>query len=241
MHQRANRQGRTTIAIGGRRGRPIRWRIALALTVPVILLGAGRGDDGKANPDGVDFFESKVRPVLVEHCYKCHSPQAKVPKGGLRLDSLDALRKGGDTGPAVVPGDADASLLVQAVRYKDGQTRMPPKGKLSDATIAALEQWVRGGAVMPHGSEPTGSRETAGLDFEAARVPHWAYQPIRRPAIPYIKDASWPSTPVHAFVLARLEAAGLTPAPPADRRTLLRRVTFDLIGLPPTASIRGAQ
>jgi hypothetical protein len=196
------------------------------------------GDDGKANPDGVDFFESKVRPVLVEHCYKCHSAQAKSPKGGLRLDSLDGMKKGGDTGPAIVPGDVDASLLVQAVRYKDEQTRMPPKGKLPDATITNLERWVRSGAVMPHGPEPAaataGDKKTASIDFEAARS-HWAYQPIRKPAVPHIKDASWPSTPVDSFVLTKLEAAGLSPAPPADRRTLLRRVYFDLIGLPPTA------
>ncbi len=240
MHQRASRVGRTTTGRGCHTGRPIGPRIALILVLPVILVGAAaRGDDRKANPDAVDFFESKVRPVLVEHCYKCHSAQAKSPKGGLRLDSVDAMKKGGDNGPAVVPGDADASLLVQAVRYTDEETRMPPKGKLADATIATLEQWVRGGAVMPHGPEPAAAhapaKKSPGIDFEAA-ASHWSYQAIRQPAIPPLKEASWPTTPVDAFVLAKLEAAGLTPAPPADRRTLLRRVTFDLIGLPPTAA-----
>ncbi len=166
---------RPTTGVGWRCGRRTRPGIAVALVFPVILLGAvARGDDGKANADRVDFFESKVRPVLVEHCYKCHSAQAKSPKGGLRLDSLDGMKKGGDTGPAVVPGDADASLLVQAIRYQDEQTRMPPKGKLPDATIATLEQWVRSGAAMPHGPEPaaarTAEKKTAGIDFEAARI-----------------------------------------------------------------------
>ncbi len=190
--------------------------------------------------EGVDFFESKVRPVLVEHCFECHSAGAKAVKGGLRLDSLDAMKKGGDNGPAVVPGDVDASLLAQAVRYTDEQMQMPPKGKLPDATIAALEGWIRRGAAMPHGVEPKAAgasslKRPPGLDFEAARS-HWSYQPIRTPAVPEVAHKEWPRSPVDRFILARLEAAGLTPSPPADRRTLLRRVTFDLIGLPPTAA-----
>jgi hypothetical protein len=207
--------------------------------VSLVLLAArmATAEDRKANPEGVDFFEAKVRPVLVENCYKCHSVQAKSPKGGLRLDSLDGMIKGGDTGPAVVPRDVEASLLVRAVRYKDEQIRMPPKGKLPDETIATLEQWVRTGAVMPHGIEAGVARSPtsnpAGINFDAARS-HWAYRPIRRPAIPAVKDAGWSITPVDSFILAKLEAAGLTPAPRADRRTLLRRVYFDLIGLPPT-------
>jgi hypothetical protein len=213
--------------------------MGLVAAVALIILGVTgtRADDRALNRDAVEFFESNVRPILVEHCYNCHSAQAKSPKGGLRLDSLAGMTKGGDTGPAVVPGDADASLLVQAIRYKDEQTRMPPKGKLPDATIAALEQWVRSGAVMPHGPEPSAARiadkKPTSIDFEAARS-HWAYQPIRRPAIPQLKDATWPSTAIDSFILSKLESTGLTPAPPADRRTLLRRVYFDLIGLPPT-------
>ncbi len=217
--------------------RPTIRQLALA-SLFMLTAGKAMADDRKSEPDAADFFESKVRPVLVEHCYKCHSTQAKTPRGNLRLDSLDGMKKGGDTGPAIVPGDVNGSLLVQAVRYKDEQMKMPPKGKLPEATVATLERWVRTGAVMPHGAEPTAgtisSRKPAGLDFEAARS-HWAYRPIRKPAIPDVKHAEWPRTPVNSFVLTRLEAAGLTPAPPADRRTLLRRVYFDLIGLPPTA------
>jgi hypothetical protein len=214
--------------------------MGLVAEVALIVLGVtvAQADDRALNRDAVDFFESKVRPILVEHCYKCHSAQAKSPKGGLRLDSLAGMKKGGDTGPAVVPGDADASLLVQAIRYKDEQTRMPPKGKLPDAAIAAVERWVRSGAVMPHGPEPaaagTAVKTTADIDFQAARS-HWAYRPIRRPAVPPTLNAGWPRDPVDSFVLAKLEASGLTPAPPADRRTWLRRVYFDLVGLPPTA------
>ena len=193
------------------------------------MMGTTRADDRKSDPEAVDFFESKVRPVLVEHCYKCHSAQSKPLKGGLRLDSLDAMRKGGDMGPAVVPGDLDASLLVQAVRYKDEALRMPPKGKLPDATIASIEHWVKGGAVGPHAAEVSiaspVAKKPAGIDFEAAGK-HWAYQPIRKPAMPEVRHRDWPISPVDAFVLARLEASGLTPSPPADRRVLLRRVVL---------------
>ena len=148
-------------------------RIAIA-SLMMLAVSTARADDRPANPDGVDFFESKVRPVLVEHCYKCHSAQAKSPKGSLRLDSLDAMRKGGDTGPAVVPGDVEASLLVQAVRYKDDETcACRRRGSSPTPTIAALEQWVEAGPSMPHGVEATAdpaARKPAGIDFEAARI-----------------------------------------------------------------------
>ncbi|MHB1559860.1 MAG: PSD1 and planctomycete cytochrome C domain-containing protein, partial [Isosphaeraceae bacterium] len=215
--------------------------LRLGAIVAVVVVGAiARGDEPGKQREGVDFFESKVRPVLVEHCFQCHSAGAKSVKGGLRLDSLDGMKKGGDTGPAVVPGDVDASLLVQAVRYGDEQMKMPPKGRLPDATIAALEGWVRSGAAMPHGVEASAGKATArkkppGTDFEAARS-HWAYQPIRRPAIPEVKHPEWARAAIDRFILARLEVAGLTPSPPADRRTLLRRVHFDLVGLPPTSA-----
>jgi hypothetical protein len=213
--------------------------LGAGLLLSLVAAGSGvRAGDPQSDTGGVDFFESKVRPVLVEHCYRCHSAQARSPKGGLRLDSLDGMRKGGDTGPAVVPGDVEASLLVQAVRYKDEVLRMPPKGKLPEAAIGTLEQWVKGGAVVPHPAEVGGAapaaRKAPGIDFEAARA-HWAYRPIRKPTPPAVRHRDWPSSPIDPWILARLEAAGLTPSPPADRRTLLRRVSFDLIGLPPSA------
>ena len=147
-------------------------KIAGFLAMVVLVAGPTWADDRKADLEGVDFFESRVRPVLVEHCYKCHSAQSKPIKGGLRLDSLDAMQKGGAMGPAVVPGDVNASLLVHAVRYQDEALRMPPKGKLADPAIASIEHWVKGGAVVPHAAEvaiasPV-ARKSSGIDFGAA-------------------------------------------------------------------------
>ncbi len=179
--------------------------------------------------DGVAFFEKKIRPVLVEHCARCHSEKGKSPKGGLRVDTRAGLRKGGDSGPALVPGKPEQSLLVKALRYRDESLRMPPKGKLPDAVVRDFERWIALGAPDPR----TGSAGPATVGVEAARR-HWAFQPIRRPALPAVKGAAWPRTAVDHFVLAKLEAKGLTPSTQADRRTLIRRLSFDLLGLPPT-------
>jgi hypothetical protein len=180
---------------------------------------------------GIDFFEQKIRPVLVAHCYQCHSAGAKKLKGGLLLDSRAGIRKGGDSGPAVVPGKPNESLLLKAVRYTDENLRMPPKGKLPDAVLADLRTWVAMGAPDPRDDPAT--KSTASL--QAARK-HWAYQPIRKPGEPVVKQRHWATTPIDLFILAQLEAKGLTPSPPADRRTLLRRAYYDLIGLPPTGA-----
>jgi hypothetical protein len=182
-----------------------------------------------AADDGIDFFEKKIRPILVEHCYQCHAKDAKKQRGGLLLDSRAGIRKGGDTGPAVVPGKPAESLLLKAVRHVDPELKMPPKGKLPDAVIADLEKWIALGAPDPRDQKPS---KTAGIDFEAAKK-HWAYQPLRKPALPAVKNQ--PATPIDRFILAKLEEKGLTPSPPADARTVLRRLYFDLIGLPPTA------
>jgi hypothetical protein len=175
-----------------------------------------------ATPQQIDFVEKKVRPILVEHCHKCHG--AKKRMGGLRLDVGAALLKGGDSGPALVPGNADASLLVKAVR-RQGELQMPPREALPADAVAALAAWVQMGAPWPE------ARPSAAED---AWKRHWAFQPIADPAVPAVKLAAWPKTPVDRFILARLEAKGLGPAPPTDRCTLIRRVSFDLIGLPPT-------
>jgi hypothetical protein len=183
----------------------------------------------KRDPAGVQFFEAKIRPVLAQHCYECHAARTKRPKGGLRLDSRAGLLKGGASGPAVVPGKADDSLLIQALRHED--LAMPPRGKLPPEVIADFERWVSMGAPDPRdGSAP---RAGAGVALEAGRT-FWAFQPPRRHPAPSVKDAAWPNGPIDRFVLARLEAAGLRPAPDADRAVLLRRVTIDLTGLPPT-------
>lgn len=179
----------------------------------------------------VEFFEAKVRPILVEACYKCHSVESGKSKGDLFLDSRDGSRKGGAGGAAVIPGKVDESLLIQAIRYKDEDLQMPPAdegGKLSDDKIAILEEWVKMGAPDPR----TGGKPHP-MDMAEARK-HWAFQPVVKPAVPKAKAAKQVATPVDAFILAKLEEKKLGLAPAADKRTLLRRVTYDLTGLPPT-------
>jgi hypothetical protein len=182
---------------------------------------------------GTDFFEKKIRPVLTEHCLKCHSAEAekaKKLKGGLHLDTRDGVRKGGDSGPAVVPGKPADSHVIKAIKY-DGDTQMPPAGKLPDAVIADFEAWVKMGAPDPRTG--TGPRKQVGLSIEEGRK-FWAYQPVRKLALPAVKAADWPAGDIDRFILAALESKGLKPAPDADRATLARRVYFDLTGLPPT-------
>ncbi len=181
----------------------------------------------------VAYFETKVRPLLAARCWTCHG--AEKQKGGLRLDSSEALAKGGETGPVVVAGDPDKSKLVEAVRYA-GDLKMPPKGKLTDADVAALVAWVKDGAVWPAAvappkAAPPADRRAIVTDDDRA---FWAFRPVRDPELPTVRDTSWPESPIDRFILTGLEKAGLRPAPPAGRRTLIRRLTFDLTGLPPT-------
>ncbi len=185
----------------------------------------------KIAPGDLQFFETKIRPILTNSCYKCHSRDADKIKGGLMLDTREAWLHGGNTGPAIVPGKPDDSLLIQAVRYKDEDLQMPPKGeKLSDAQIADLTEWVRRGAPDPRTLVAKGSSSTYGGVGKA----HWAFQPLKKPGIPAVSNNDWVRTPVDAFILAKLDANGMTPNAPADKSTLIRRVTFDLTGLPPT-------
>ncbi len=200
----------------------------LTARVPPTLAAEGAG-----SPEQIEFFEKKIRPLFVEACYKCHSELAKKLKGGLRVDGRELLLKGGDSGPALVPGQPEKSKLIEAVRYGNVDLRMPPRGKLSDSAIADLTAWVKMGAPWPGNQAATTlTKET--FDLHKRRREHWAWQPVRPTPPPAVKDATWPRTPSDRFLLARLEEKGLHPAPEADRRTLLRRVTFDLIGLPPT-------
>jgi len=180
----------------------------------------------------LDFFEAKIRPVLVKHCYECHSADAAKAgklKGGLQLDTRAATLQGGDSGPAVVPGDAKASLLLEALRFES--LEMPPDGKLADAVIADFEQWIAGGAADPRDGKPAPVR--AKIDFAKARQ-FWSLQPIRRPEVPNVSDARWPTDELDSFILARLDQEKLTPSEPASKRDLLRRWSFALTGLPPT-------
>jgi hypothetical protein len=180
----------------------------------------------KPSREAAEFFEAKVRPVLVEKCFSCHGP--KKQQGGLRLDGRTTAFKGGDSGPVVVAGKPDESLLVKAVRY-DGDLKMPPKGKLAAAEVEALSEWVRKGAPWPEDVAATALKSTVA----DARAKHWSFRPVQKPRPPAVKNADRVATPVDAFVLARLEDKGLSLSPPAARRTLVRRVTFDLTGLPP--------
>jgi mono/diheme cytochrome c family protein len=179
----------------------------------------------------VEFFEKKVRPVLVTNCFRCHG-DGKT-KGGLSLASRDALLKGGDTGPAIVPGQPAKSLLIQAIRH-EGETQMPPKKKLADHEIADLTAWVQRGAAWPPVPTAGGAIRSSGAPISASDRSFWSFQPIADPPLPVVKDRPWPRKPLDHFVLSKLEARGLHPVRPADKRALLRRVTFDLIGLPPT-------
>jgi len=178
----------------------------------------------------VEFFESKVRPMFADNCYSCHSAGEKI-KGGLRLDAPAKILEGGDSGPAVVAGNPDASLLIKAVRYTDPDLQMPPKGKrLSAEQISLLETWVKMGALVPR----TSAAKLGLTEVSVARTQHWAFQPVKKPALPPVKKSSWVRTPVDNFILAKLEEKKLKPAPMAARRTLIRRVSYDLTGLPPT-------
>ena len=207
----------------------MRMRLPVLWLAGSIILG---GPTHAAEPGGTEgdrFFVEKIRPVLESECYRCHSATAEKVKGGLLLDSREGLLRGGDTGPAVVPGKGGEGLLLQAIRHEDGLEMPPKKPKLPASVIADFEKWVDGGAPAPSGG---GARELGKPSEEARR--HWAFQRMKKPSSPSVRVASWVKSPVDAFVLAKLEEHGWKPAPQADRRDWLRRVTFDLTGLPPS-------
>lgn len=183
------------------------------------------------SPQDAEFFETSVRPVLFEKCFSCHGE--KRQQGDLRLDSREFALKGGGNGPTIMPGDPDNSLLIRAVRY-DGGLKMPPAGKLKPTEIAALAQWVKMGAPWPAAASKQPVAPTVPASASSAST-HWAFRPMKKSAPPRVKDTAWVKSPIDRFILARLEAKSLSPAPAADRRTLIRRAAFDLTGLPPTA------
>ena len=180
---------------------------------------------------GHDFFESKIRPALVEHCYECHSQDAKKIKGGLLLDTRDASLHGGDSGAAVVPGKLNDSLLITAISYADSSLEMPPKYKLDDEVIADFRKWIEMGAPDPRESSDT-EKITSSIDIEAGRN-FWAYQLPEPSQAPDFPADAWPRSDIDRYLYAGLKQARLEPAPDADPATLLRRLYFDLIGLPP--------
>ncbi len=203
---------------------------AFALIVSLPTMGLAQNPKDAATREGVEFFEAKIRPVLVEHCYQCHSTAAKKVKGGLRLDTREGLRQGGDSGPAVVPGRPTESLLLKAVRH-EGTLKMPPQGKLPEAVLADFAHWIDTGAADPRGGADT--VKPRGVDIEAGRR-FWSFQPVREAKLPSVSDPRWPRRRLDSFILHRLDQQRLRPAGEADRRTLLRRLALDLVGLPPT-------
>jgi mono/diheme cytochrome c family protein len=208
-----------------------------AFTVAAVT-GAREGDGRSAVPfqsaqaGDLAFFEERIRPLLITYCEDCHTDDES---GGLRVDSLASLLRGGTSGPAIVPGKPDDSLLLKVVRHTPGYPKMPRVGpKLGDEQIAALEAWIRAGAAWPESDKaaeaPVASHEKR---FTAEQRAWWAFQPIARPAVPEVKNAAWPVSDIDRIVLARLESQGLSPVGTADKRTLIRRATLDLTGLPP--------
>lgn len=206
--------------------------IALIATAYCLSIGTARSDD-EISKEQVDFFEAKIRPVLVRECYSCHSAEAATKgklRGELLLDSRDAMRKGGETGPAVVPGKAEESLLLSALKHED--LEMPPKGKLDANIIADFEKWIQSGAADPRTGQP--ARTTTVMDVEARRN-FWSFQPLPKLDPPEVVDSSrWVRSELDRFVLERLESSKLAPNPVADARVLVRRAWFDLLGVPPT-------
>ena len=207
--------------------------LLLTLAIPV---AAAHGD---ITDEQRNFFERKIRPVLVEKCYECHSAQSKKVKGGLMLDNKEATLHGGDSGPAVVPGNLSDSTLIEAIRYANKDMEMPPKGKLPDSVIADFETWVKMGAPDPRG-ELVADAGAASSQWRKNEIniaegrKFWAFQPPKKSPAPEVKNAAWPKSDIDRFVLAKLEEKGLQPVADAQKLDLLRRVTFDLTGLPPT-------
>ena len=214
------------------------WNFSFVQTLVVAAafsVQAAEPETAGFDPGALDFFEKKIRPVLIEQCYECHSAQAKADgklKGGLLLDSRQAAQTGGDSGPSVVPRKLDESLLIEAIRYGKDSYQMPPSGKLPDKVIADFEKWISMGAADPRDA-PTEATTRKEIDWEQARQ-HWSLQPPEQHAAPDVKDSEWVQKPIDFFVMAKLENASLTHAERAKRHTLVRRACFDLTGLPPT-------
>jgi hypothetical protein len=216
---------------------PPRRTTAVAAFVALLLqlCGAALAADPHpaASADGIEFYERKIRPLLTEHCYECHSRTGKH-EANLFLDSRAGILAGGDNGPIVNAAQPEKSLLVEVVRY-DADTQMPPDGKLDPKSIALVEEWVRRGAPLPADGSSIAKRQ--GIDYAAGRK-HWSFQPLAKHAPPQLKPSTFAATkvrgPIDAYLLAKLEQRNLAPTAPADARTLIRRASFDLLGLPPT-------
>ncbi len=210
---------------------PPKSRFCLAFAVLIAAPLAAQAQSGD-EASLLEFFEKKVRPVLAEQCFNCHSANTNS-KGGLRVDDRNGLIQGGNRGAAVVPGHPEKSLLLGAVKHTAGKLKMPPEKHLADHEIADLAQWIRDGAAWPKAKLPA-TLGKSHAEYAKLRKEHWAFQPLQKPKVPTVKDAAWPRDDVDRFLLAALEAKQLVPVRDADKLTLIRRITFDLTGLPPT-------
>lgn len=207
------------------------------LTLISVMAGAQSNSrpEGAMSPEQVEFFENEIRPLLADNCFQCHSARVDTPFGGLRLDSREGLLTGGDSGPAIVPGDPFNSPLVQHIQGRP--VLMPPTGALDGPAVANVIEWVEMGAPWPEALVATANDTpdpSEPFDLDQRRRAHWAWQPVESLDPPAVQDDAWPREGVDRFILAALEEAGLEPASPADRHTLIRRLSFDLLGLPPT-------
>ena len=209
----------------------LHFRISIVWFLLAISIGFA-DDSPEFSTQDIEFFETRIRPLLVEHCFECHSESSKKIQGGLRLDSRSLSIKGGDTGPAVIAGNADESLLIQAIRWQDYE--MPPKGKLRDEQIKVFEEWISRGAPWPATNSPSISKSAEGYDFEKWKREHWSFRPVELPSVPTISKTNWALNEVDFFILEKLEDSGLSPNEPASDHELVRRIFFDLIGLPPS-------
>lgn len=207
---------------------PRKYTLLWSLVITGLMPSSGFADDEQQ--EQLKFFETKVRPLLVEHCYECHGPD--LQESDLRLDTPEGILQGGASGLAVVEGDPDQSLMMVALSYREDDLKMPPMGKLEDDEIADIRRWIERGAVMPKVEGGVKPRRGS-IDMEEARQ-FWSFQPPHKAALPAVQNATWPQTSLDYFVLSLLESKRLAPAPATDKRTLIRRVTFDLIGLAPT-------
>lgn len=197
----------------------------------MIAFGMAAVDLRAEDPAAADFFEKHIRPVLIEKCYECHAVSTEI-NGGLALDSKPGWQRGGDSGTAIEVGKPDASRLIKAIEYTDSELKMPPDGQLSVETIQHFKNWIAAGAVDPRDTEPTGKPKQVGLAVEKARD-HWAYRPIAEVPVPAVNALAQPTSGIDAFIDAKMAAEGIESAPSASDRALLRRLTFDLHGLPP--------
>jgi len=207
--------------------------LVLATLIAGLSAQQSKADTPAPTPEQARFFETKIRPILVEHCAKCHGETKQ--KAGLRLDNRASILEGGDTGPAVVPRDLEESLLLTAISHEDDTLKMPPSKKLPREAIDNLTEWVKMGAPWPGSTEDVAAApKKAGFSIGDKERAHWAFQPVKRPAPPAVKNEAWAVNPIDQFLLAGLEAKGLTPNPDASRQALIRRAYYDLTGLPPT-------